>query len=61
MTYDAARTLSLMIVRAAGYRAALTLERGPVNGTDPWALPRMNVPAGIGYAAFQAWTAGLHP
>jgi len=49
------------VVRAAGYRAALTLERGPVTGSDPWALPRMNVPAGIGYAAFQAWTAGLHP
>jgi len=49
------------VVRAAGYRAAFTLERGQGTGTDPWALPRMNVPAGIGHAAFQAWTAGLHP
>jgi len=48
-------------VRSAGYRAAFTLERGHGTATDPWALPRMNVPAGIGYAAFQAWTAGLHP
>lgn len=49
------------VVRAGGYRAAFTLERGPGTGIDPWVLPRMNVPAGIGHAAFQAWTAGLHP
>ena len=49
------------VVRSAGYRAAFTLERGHGAGADPWALPRMNIPAGIGDAAFQAWTAGLHP
>jgi peptidoglycan/xylan/chitin deacetylase (PgdA/CDA1 family) len=48
-------------VRAAGYRAAFALERGHGTGTDSWALPRLNVPAGIGDPAFQAWTAGLHP
>jgi peptidoglycan/xylan/chitin deacetylase (PgdA/CDA1 family) len=47
-------------VRSAGYRAAFTLEFGPHAATaDPWALPRINVPAGIGDAAFEAWTAGL--
>lgn len=49
------------VVRSAGYRAAFTLEHRQSNGTDPWTIPRLNVPAGIGDAAFQAWTAGLHP
>lgn len=47
-------------VHAAGYRAAFTLEAdrgGPAR--DAWTLPRINVPAGIEDAAFQAWTAGL--
>ncbi len=49
-------------VRAAGYRGAFTLEYGPhSSGTDLWALPRMSIPARIGDAAFQAWTAGLNP
>lgn len=49
-------------VRAAGYRAAFTLDDGPdANTTDPWALPRMSIPARIGDAAFHAWTAGLNP
>ena len=46
--------------RSAGYRAAFTL--APDSRTvkrDPWTLPRINVPAGIGIAAFEAWTAGL--
>ena len=48
-------------VQAAGYRAAFTLDRGEVNSqADPWTLPRLNVPAGIGDAAFDAWTAGMH-
>lgn len=48
-------------VRAAGYRAAFTLEDGHHTGTaDPCALPRVNVPAGVEDAAFQAWTAGLN-
>jgi len=48
-------------VRAAGYRAAFTLEDGHHTATaDRWALPRVNVPAGIEDAAFQAWTAGLN-
>jgi peptidoglycan/xylan/chitin deacetylase (PgdA/CDA1 family) len=47
-------------VRSAGYRAAFTLDGGRnATTTDPWTLPRVNVPAGIGDAAFQAWTAGL--
>jgi len=48
-------------VRSAGYRAAVTLEGRRTGATaDPWALPRINVPAGIEDAAFQAWTAGLN-
>lgn len=47
-------------VRIAGYRAALTLEPGLVGtGADAWCLRRINVPAGISDAAFEAWTAGL--
>jgi peptidoglycan/xylan/chitin deacetylase (PgdA/CDA1 family) len=47
-------------VRAAGYRAAFTLDHGRNTwGTSAWSLPRVNVPAGIADAAFQAWTAGL--
>jgi peptidoglycan/xylan/chitin deacetylase (PgdA/CDA1 family) len=47
-------------VRAAGYRAALGLESGLTGaGADPWCLRRINVPAGISDAAFEAWTAGL--
>jgi peptidoglycan/xylan/chitin deacetylase (PgdA/CDA1 family) len=49
-------------VRAAGYLAAFTLEQGPYTTiTDPWALPRMSIPARIEDAAFHAWTAGLNP
>jgi len=48
-------------VRAAGYRAALTLDDGR-NGADadPWGLHRVNVPAAISDAAFEAWSAGFH-
>jgi peptidoglycan/xylan/chitin deacetylase (PgdA/CDA1 family) len=49
------------VVQAAGYRAAFTL--APDHRTvkrDPWTLPRLNVPAGIDDAAFEAWTAGLN-
>ena len=50
------------VVRSAGYRAAFTLDRGRnTAGVDPWALRRLNVPAGIGDDAFDAWTVGLHP
>ncbi|MGH7521338.1 MAG: polysaccharide deacetylase family protein [Gemmatimonadales bacterium] len=47
-------------VQSAGYGAAFTLEadRG-VKRTDAWALPRVNVPASIEQAAFEAWAAGL--
>lgn len=47
-------------VRAAGYRAGLSLDFG-LNGpaADPWCLRRVNVPALISEAAFEAWTAGL--
>lgn len=49
------------LVRSAGYRAALTLDDGR-NGAlaDAWALRRVNVPAGISEAAFEAWAAGFH-
>lgn len=48
-------------VRSAGYRAAFTVDNSHHTATaDPWALPRVNIPAGIEDAAFQAWTAGLH-
>ncbi|HEV2750275.1 MAG TPA: polysaccharide deacetylase family protein [Gemmatimonadales bacterium] len=48
--------------RAAGYRGAVTLDYGLVSsGADPWALRRVNVPAGISLPAFEAWVAGLHP
>jgi peptidoglycan/xylan/chitin deacetylase (PgdA/CDA1 family) len=47
-------------VRSAGYRGAVTVDYGHNPATvDPWALRRVNVPAGIDAAAFQAWTAGL--
>jgi len=49
-------------VRAAGYQAAFSLKFGPHSTTnDPWAIPRMNIPARIDDAAFHAWTAGLNP
>jgi peptidoglycan/xylan/chitin deacetylase (PgdA/CDA1 family) len=49
------------LVRSAGYRAALTLDRGlNAASADPWRLRRVNVPAEISDAAFEAWTAGFH-
>lgn len=49
-------------VRAAGYRAAFSLDRTRKRGAvDLWTIPRLNVPATIGDAAFEAWTAGLRP
>ena len=47
-------------VHAAGYHAAFTLaaDRRTVK-RDPWAVPRVSVPARIPDPAFQAWTAGL--
>jgi peptidoglycan/xylan/chitin deacetylase (PgdA/CDA1 family) len=48
------------MVHAAGYRAALTLDGGlNQSSADPWSLRRVNVPAGISDAAFEAWTGGL--
>ena len=47
------------VVRGAGYRAAFTLDRG--RGPDAWTLGRLNVPANISDAAFDAWTVGLRP
>jgi peptidoglycan/xylan/chitin deacetylase (PgdA/CDA1 family) len=47
-------------LRAAGYRAGVTGDNrlnGPA--ADPWSLARINVPAGISDAVFEAWTAGL--
>ena len=49
-------------VRSAGYRAAFTLAADRrTQPNDPWALPRLSIPAGISDSAFQAWTAGLTP
>jgi peptidoglycan/xylan/chitin deacetylase (PgdA/CDA1 family) len=49
-------------VRAAGYRAAVTLDPGPNSrGSDLWALRRVNVPGDISPPAFRAWTASLNP
>jgi len=47
-------------VRSAGYRGAVTVTYGHnTTAADLWALRRVNVPAGIEDATFQAWTAGL--
>jgi len=46
--------------RAAGYRAAVALDYGLNHGdADPWALRRVNIPAGISDAAFAAWASGI--
>jgi peptidoglycan/xylan/chitin deacetylase (PgdA/CDA1 family) len=48
------------MVRAAGYRAGVTVDHGLVApSSDRWALRRVNVPAGISDAALEAWSAGL--
>jgi peptidoglycan/xylan/chitin deacetylase (PgdA/CDA1 family) len=47
-------------VRLAGYHAGLTLNAGLNRPfADPCSLRRLNVPAGISTAAFEAWAAGL--
>ena len=48
-------------VLAAGYRGAFTLaaDRQSLK-RDPWTIPRLNIPAFIDDAAFDAWTAGLN-
>jgi peptidoglycan/xylan/chitin deacetylase (PgdA/CDA1 family) len=47
-------------VRLAGYRGGLTLNAGLNRPfADPCSLRRLNVPAGISNAAFEAWAAGL--
>jgi len=47
-------------VRLAGYRAGLTLNAGLNRPfADPCSLRRLNVPAGISGAAFEAWAAGF--
>lgn len=47
-------------VRSAGYRAAFGLRAGLLRpDADVWDLERINIPAGISDAAFEAWTAGL--
>jgi len=48
-------------VRAAEYRAAFTLDySGHAPTSDPWAVPRLNVPASISDATLDAWAAGLN-
>jgi len=50
------------VARTAGYVAALTLDPRLVSrGTDPWALPRVNIPSRITTSAFQAWITGWNP
>ena len=49
-------------VRAAGYRAAVTLDYGlNAPAADLWSLRRINVPAAISQPAFAGWTAGIRP
>jgi peptidoglycan/xylan/chitin deacetylase (PgdA/CDA1 family) len=47
-------------VTAAGYRGAVTLARALArSGQHPFALPRINVPAGISAGALQSWAAEI--
>jgi peptidoglycan/xylan/chitin deacetylase (PgdA/CDA1 family) len=48
---------------AAGYTLGLTLDAGRVSpgSSDQWALPRINIPAGISDDAFEVWVSGLIP
>jgi len=49
-------------VMAAGYRGAVTLQRGlNTSATDRWALRRINIPSSLSLHAFNAWSAGLTP
>jgi peptidoglycan/xylan/chitin deacetylase (PgdA/CDA1 family) len=49
-------------VQAAGYRGAVTLQRGlNTSATDRCALRRINIPSSISLPAFNAWCAGLTP
>jgi peptidoglycan/xylan/chitin deacetylase (PgdA/CDA1 family) len=46
--------------RNAGYEGALTLAGTLArDSSDPWELPRVNIPVAIGPAAFEAWLAGI--
>jgi peptidoglycan/xylan/chitin deacetylase (PgdA/CDA1 family) len=46
--------------RRAGYTTGVTLQFGLVTrDSDPLALPRINVPAGISLPALECWAAGL--
>lgn len=47
----------------AGYLAGFTLEARPARSRreSPFALPRVNVPAGIPPEALECWAAGLNP
>jgi peptidoglycan/xylan/chitin deacetylase (PgdA/CDA1 family) len=48
--------------QAAGYAVALSLNPRLVSpSSDPWALPRVNIPARISDSAFQAWVTGWNP
>ncbi|HEV2669820.1 MAG TPA: polysaccharide deacetylase family protein [Gemmatimonadales bacterium] len=48
-------------VVTAGYRGAFTLAADKHSlKRDPWTVPRLNIPAYIDDAAFEAWTAGLN-
>jgi hypothetical protein len=49
------------VVEAAGYRAGFTLDYGLNGGAaDPWALRRVNVPAGISERRLETWAGGFH-
>ncbi len=44
----------------AGYSAAVTLGEFDVHAdSDPFGIPRINIPASLGHSAFEAWTSGL--
>ena len=49
------------VVEGAGYRAGFTLDYGLNSSTaDPWALRRVNVPAGISERLLDTWAGGFH-
>lgn len=48
-------------VRAVGYSAAVTLDSHfAAHDSDPWALPRLNIPASLEAPTFDCWIAGIH-
>jgi peptidoglycan/xylan/chitin deacetylase (PgdA/CDA1 family) len=57
--YGLSNARARALVREAGYRAGLVLDSLRPPADDSSALPRVNIPAGISQAAFEAWTSGF--